>query len=126
MGMESYIWGGAEALKKKLDAANGKRRTRTLSWDGLLRIVEQALIHGYFWADLSTVANAYKYPAVRTCCVAARQSSGFIRVEVGVGNAKGSSSPINPVTGLNVCRNNPNLGDILRHWADEVCNRFVP
>jgi len=102
----------------QLSRANGSRRVGTIYMDDVIHAIKKASEKGYCWTAGAVVANAYGYPAVRTCCVAARASDGTIRVGIAQGNAQKGSSPITPVCGAGIRRGSHHLADNLRAWAD--------
>lgn len=108
-----------KAAFDSLAKANGKRRTRILSESDVVDCILSAAQedgNGYSWDAGTTVANAYRYPAIRTVCVAARRSDGSVKVGIATGNAQKGSSPISPV--VPGARRDSTLPDTLSRWAN--------
>jgi hypothetical protein len=82
-----------QQLASLLASANGRRRVRLLDLDDLDQVIAEARRDGAGCVAGATVANAYKYPAVRTAALAARRSDGSVLVRVGVAPAHKGSAP---------------------------------
>jgi hypothetical protein len=111
------------AIFEALDAANGKRRARTLVWWEVCGVIREALTDAYAFRAAETVANAYGYPAVRTACYAARRSDGAVALALGTTSAtKGSCPrPHNIAHAVTQVRpDNPRVRAIALRWADSV------
>lgn len=105
-----------DQVERQLVRANGNRRARTLTLDQCLNAGVKALQEGYAYTAGATVANAYRYPAFRTCCLAARKSNGLVRIAVDYNNARKGCSPITPfVPGFRRGISSP---DRIMRWAD--------
>jgi hypothetical protein len=104
-------------LADQLDAANGKRRTRTLDMQDVLNTILRAAINNdlaYRAIGGGTVANAYKYHAEQVAFGAVRRSDGTVRISFAIANAKKGSSLTVPLFGL---YKNSKAEDFLA-WAD--------
>jgi hypothetical protein len=111
------------AIFEALDAANGKRRMRTLAWGDVCEAIREALDDAYAFRAAETVANVYGYPAVRTACYAARRSDFAVALAIGTTSAtKGSCPrPRNIAHAVTQVRpNGPRVRAIALRWADSV------
>jgi hypothetical protein len=112
------------AITAALDAANGKRRMRTLDWGEVSEAIREALAEKtYAFRAAETVANVYGYPAVRTACYAARRSDGAVALALGITSAtKGSCPrPRNVAHAITQVRpDSPRVRAIALRWADSV------
>jgi hypothetical protein len=111
------------AIMQTLDAANGKRRMRTLGWGDICEAIREALDDAYAFRAAETVANAYSYPAVRTACYAARRSDYGVALAIGITSAtKGSCPrPRNVAHAITQVRpDSPRVRAIALRWADSV------
>jgi hypothetical protein len=111
------------AITTTLDAANGKRRVRTLVWEEVCGAIAEALTDSYAFRAAATVANAYQYPAVRTACYAALRSDGGVALAIGTTYATKGSCPrprhiAHVVT--QVRPDSPRTRAIALRWADSV------
>jgi len=119
------------ALRKievALDRANGRRRTRTVSADAALLAVRGAVRNGRDWAAGDSVANAYKYPAVRTVALAVRQSDGGVALAVGTASASKGSAPKPRWADLRQVRGESDaVAKAARAWADsQTAEQVLP
>jgi len=80
--------GDLAPLREALAKANGRRSARTIHFDDVIACIRRAATEGVAVASGGRVANAYKYPAIRTICVAVRRTDGTVRVVVGTADAK--------------------------------------
>jgi hypothetical protein len=113
----AYLRGYTVAeVRRMLDAANGRRRTRTLDLDDVVRCARAALrdADGWYATGGGVVANAYKYPAEQTACVVVVRSDGLVRLAIGTTGAKKGNSLTNWATGLSI-KGKP---EAFRKWAD--------
>jgi hypothetical protein len=111
------------AIMTALDAANGKRRVRTLGWGDVSEAIREAFAGTYAFRAAETVANVYGYPAVRTACYAARRSDGAVALALGITSAtKGSCPrPRNVAHAITQVRpDSPRVRAIALQWADSV------
>jgi hypothetical protein len=111
------------AITAALDAANGKRRVRTLAWGDVCEAIREALTETYAFRAAETVANAYPYPAIRTACYAALRSDGRVALAIGTTYATKGSCPrphtiAHAVT--QVRPDSPRVRAIALRWADSV------
>jgi hypothetical protein len=111
------------SITAALDAANGKRRVRTLDWGDVCEVIREALADTYAFRAAATVANAYQYLAVRTACYAAIRSDGAVALAIGTTYANKGSCPrphniAHAVT--QVRPDSPRVRAIALQWADSV------
>lgn len=104
------------AVRSQLDAANGRRRERTLTLQEIVGAVRRARTVGFCVVGGGTVANSYKYPAFQTGCVVAVGSDGRVRVTIGEVSASKGASVSNRLAGLTARA----TADDYRQWADSV------
>lgn len=104
-----------DAIRTSLDAANGRRRTRTVSLSQALHACRRARINkGAAWVGGGTVANKYGYPSQQTGFLAALAGNGKLRIVAGVCSANKGSSVTNQLIGLTKAA----TVEQFRDWAD--------
>jgi hypothetical protein len=104
----------AAAIEAALNAANGRRRERTVTLSEALWACKEARAKGYAVVGGGSVANSYKYPATQTGFVVAVGSKGQLRWRAGVVSASKGTSVGNQLAGITV------RGSVedWRRWAD--------
>lgn len=115
---EKYLLRGTtkQQILVQLQAANGRRRERTLSYENVLYCVNMARKHGWYAVGGGTVANAYKYAAYQTACLVIVRSDKKIVVQIGVVSARKGSSLTNPFCNLTIKAS----AQQFREWADSA------
>lgn len=63
---KSIVTSSVAAIQSKLDAANGRRRERTIAFREAVQSIREALRDGYGYVNGGTVANSYGYCAYQT------------------------------------------------------------
>lgn len=106
----------ADAIQTALDAANGRRKVRTLTLSECLETCREARMTGWGAAAGGTVANSYGYPATQTGFVAAVGKSGRLRWAVGEVPASKGTSVTNRLAGLT----SRATAEDWQRWADAV------
>lgn len=110
-----------ERLQAALRAANGKRRVRTLHMDDVLQAIHEAVRDAYGYRNGGTVANAYKYPAIQTCVLAATRTNGDVMVCVGIAYANKGAAPRPRVLAREIPTitvDSPRVRTAVRKWAN--------
>lgn len=80
-----------DSILLAINKANGKRRTRTINENDVLRLIGEAIQDGKATTGGGTVANCYGYPACQTVAEAIKTDDGMI-LSIGLNNAnKGSA-----------------------------------
>lgn len=105
-----------------LDAANGKRKQRTLSIREVAQVLTEAMHtkkdlamysrYGYGYTTGGHVANAYGYSAATTLAFAVANGPDYIALKIGQGDARKNSSPVT-FAGPNSVRDSD-----CRKWAE--------
>ncbi len=101
---------------KQLRRHNAGRRIRFLTVPDVLYCVVQAMKRAEGWHAVGggNVANAYKYRAFQTVCMAAKRTNGSIRVGVAINNATKGASLTMKICGLSKKASPRDF----RAWAD--------